>query len=165
MIRFIYRLLSMFPDFSFVIIGRRYFLEIIGAKIGSETLISRNVSIVNPENFSLGDYSGLGRDNIIDCHSKITIGSRVLIGPNVTIFTSNHIWSPLERTYYRQGFTYGEVIIGDDCWIGSNVIILPHVKLGKGVTIGAGSVVTKSIPDFAVAVGSPAKVIKYKDII
>jgi acetyltransferase-like isoleucine patch superfamily enzyme len=52
------------------------------------------------------------------------------------------------------------VFIGDDCWIGGNVSILPGVTIGNGCTIGAGSVVTKSIPAFSVAVGSPARVIK-----
>lgn len=52
------------------------------------------------------------------------------------------------------------VTIGDDCWIGGNVSIMPGVNIGKGCTIGAGSVVTKDVPDFSVAMGSPARVVK-----
>lgn len=81
-----------------------------------------------------------------------------MFGPFVSIFTATHeteVQSRRDRIEYALPVT-----IGDDCWIGGNVTILPGVTIGKGTTIGSGSVVTKSIPEFSVAVGSPAKVIK-----
>ena len=57
------------------------------------------------------------------------------------------------------------VIIGDYVWIGRRVIVLPGVQIGKGAVVGAGSIVSKDIPDYAVAVGNPAKVVKYRDSI
>lgn len=97
---------------------------------------------------------------ILDC-SIIRIGNRVAFGPFVSIFAATHETDVLSR---RQGVEYAKpVTIGDDCWIGGNVIIMPGVTIGKGCTIGAGSVVTKDIPDFSVAVGSPAKVVKKVD--
>lgn len=88
----------------------------------------------------------------------VTIGDRVMFGPSVTIITATHdtdVQSRRDMGEYAKGVT-----IGDDCWIGSNVIIMPGITIGRGTTIGAGSIVTKNIPEFSVAVGSPAKVIK-----
>lgn len=90
--------------------------------------------------------------------SLVVIGDRVQFGPNVSIYTAGHDTSILSR---RKFVEFGHpVFIGDDCWIGGNVTILPGVTIGEGCTIGAGSVVTKDIPPFSVAVGSPCKVRK-----
>jgi acetyltransferase-like isoleucine patch superfamily enzyme len=81
-----------------------------------------------------------------------------MFGPNVSILSATHQTDVQSR---RDGIEFAlPVSIGDDCWIGGNVSILPGVKIGNGCTIGAGSVVTKSIPAYSVAVGSPARVIR-----
>ena len=73
----------------------------------------------------------------------ITIGARTLLGPNVSLFSGTHPLDPLVRQG-TQGPELGkEITIGEDCWIGGNVSILPGVRLGRGVVVGAGSVVTK----------------------
>lgn len=90
--------------------------------------------------------------------SLIVIGDRVQFGPNVSIYTAGHDTSILSR---RKFVEFGHpVFIGDDCWIGGDVVILPGVTIGEGCTIGAGSVVTKDIPPFSIAMGSPCKVRK-----
>jgi acetyltransferase-like isoleucine patch superfamily enzyme len=97
---------------------------------------------------------------ILDC-GIVKIGSRVQFGPFVSIFAATHETSVQSR---RDGVEYAiSVSIGDDCWIGGNTTIMPGVKIGKGCTIGASSVVTKDIPDFSVAIGSPARVVKKVD--
>jgi acetyltransferase-like isoleucine patch superfamily enzyme len=97
---------------------------------------------------------------ILDC-SIIKIGHRVSFGPFVSIFAATHETDVRSR---REGVEYAKpVTIGDDCWIGGNVTIMPGVSIGKGCTIGAGSVVTRDIADFSVAMGSPAKVVKKVD--
>ena len=94
---------------------------------------------------------------ILDC-SLVTIGDRVMFAPGVSIFTATHETDVESR---RQGIEYAApVAIGNDCWIGGNVTILPGVTIGDGCTIGAGSVVTKDIPAYSVAVGNPARVVK-----
>lgn len=73
----------------------------------------------------------------------VSIGSRTMVGPNVSFYTGSHPLDPKIRNGTR-GPEYGkEIHIGEDCWIGGNVIVLPGVTIGNGVVIGAGSVVTK----------------------
>lgn len=88
----------------------------------------------------------------------VTIGDDCFIGPDVSIYTACHSTDPTERNSRRE---WAEpVSIGDNVWIGGSVTILPGVTIGNNVTIGAGSVVTKDIPDNCVAVGNPCKVVK-----
>ncbi len=86
----------------------------------------------------------------------IEIGDGSLIGHNTTIATLNHDFNPAKR----QNLTPRPVKIGKNVWIGSDCTILPGVEIGDGAIIGAGSVVTKSIPANTIAVGNPARVIK-----
>lgn len=86
----------------------------------------------------------------------IEIGDGSLIGHNTTIATLNHDFNPLKR----QNLTPSRVKIGKNVWIGSDCTILPGVEIGDGAIIGAGSVVTKSVPKNTIAVGNPARVIK-----
>lgn len=86
----------------------------------------------------------------------IEIGDGSLIGHNTTIATLNHDFNPLKR----QNLTPSPVKIGKNVWIGSDCTILPGVEIGDGAIIGAGSVVTKSVPKNVIAVGNPARVIK-----
>lgn len=86
-----------------------------------------------------------------------------MVGPNVSFFSATHPLDPVVRKG-TQGPELGkEIHIGDDCWIGGNAIILPGVTLGRGVVVGAGSVVTKSVPAFTVVAGNPAKVLRKID--
>lgn len=90
----------------------------------------------------------------------VTIGSRTVIGPNVSFFSGTHPLDPVVRNG-TQGPEYGkEIHVGEDCWIGGNAIVLPGIRIGNGAAIGAGSVVTKDVPPFHVAAGNPARVIR-----
>lgn len=89
---------------------------------------------------------------------KVTIGDNCQLAPNVAIYTAGHPVHPDSR---NSAYEYGiPVSIGDNCWIGGNSVICPGVKIGNNVIIGAGSVVTKDIPDWAIAAGNPCKVIR-----
>ena len=110
---------------------------------------------------SLGDNSGIGICASIN--GTATIGNNVMMGPNVSIFTINHRFERIDILMNQQGMSEQRpVIIHDDVWIGANVIILPGVTVGKGSIIGAGAVVTKNVPEYAVVGGNPAKIIKYR---
>lgn len=94
---------------------------------------------------------------IIDV-AKVKIGDYCQMAPNVAIYTAGHPVHPAARnTAYEYGI---EVTIGDNVWIGGNTVILPGVHIGSNTVIGAGSVVTKDIPDWVIAAGNPCKVIR-----
>ena len=93
---------------------------------------------------------------VLDC-APIKIGSNVFFAPNVQIYTATH---PLDAELRKTLENALCISIGDDCWIGGNTVICPGVTIGRGCVVGAGSVVTKDIPDNSLAVGNPAKVIK-----
>lgn len=89
---------------------------------------------------------------------KVTIGKNVQIAPNVSIYTAGH---PLHADSRNSGYEYGiPVTIGDNVWIGGSSVILPGIRIGNNAVIGAGSVVTKDIPDNMVAAGNPCRVIR-----
>lgn len=90
--------------------------------------------------------------------AKIKIGDNCMMAPNVAIYTAGHPVHPLTR---NSDYEFGkEVTIGDNVWLGGNTVICPGVHIGSNSVIGAGSVVTKDIPDWSVAAGNPCKVIR-----
>lgn len=94
---------------------------------------------------------------ILDC-AKVEFGENVFIAPNCSFYTAGH---PLDIETRNKGLEYAKPIkIGNNVWIGGNVIVLPGITIGDNVTIGAGSVVTKNIPSNVVAVGNPCRIIK-----
>lgn len=90
--------------------------------------------------------------------AKVKFGNNCQLAPNVAIYTAGHPIHPVSR---NSMYEYGkEVTIGDNVWIGGNVVICPGVHIGDNVVIGAGSVVTKDIPDWSVAAGNPCRVLR-----
>jgi acetyltransferase-like isoleucine patch superfamily enzyme len=83
-----------------------------------------------------------------------------MIGANCQLYTPSHPLSPEERNGLSGPEWAKSITVGEDCWLGGGVIVVPGVKIGSGVTIGAGSVVTKDLPDRVVAAGNPCRIIK-----
>ena len=105
------------------------------------------------------DHANIGPYCLIEqSHAKVTIGKHVMMVRYWIIIAHNHRY--LEEGY--DGFEGKDVIIDDYAWLGNRVIILPGVRIGKHAIIGAGAVVPKNVPDYAVAVGNPAVVKKYR---
>lgn len=103
-----------------------------------------------------GIYANSNLTLVDDGH--IYIGDKVLIGPNVTIITAGHpVWPKLRETALQFN---RDVHIGENVWIGANVVIVPGVTIGKNSVIGAGSIVTKDIPEDVVAAGDPCRVLR-----
>ena len=90
--------------------------------------------------------------------AKVMIGDNCMLAPNVAIYTAGHPVHPLTRnTLYEYGI---EITIGDNVWIGGNTVICPGAHIGSNTVIGAGSVVTRDIPDYSIAAGNPCRVIR-----
>ena len=125
---------------------------------------SENAFINPPFYCDYGSHIEVGKNffanyncTIIDV-AKVTIGDNCQMAPNVAIYTAGHPLHPVSRnSLYEYGIS---VTIGDNVWIGGNTVILSGVHIGSNTVIGAGSVVTKDIPDWVVAAGNPCRVIK-----
>ena len=109
---------------------------------------------------SIGDRCLIGKGSGIVGHFRIEIGNDVWTGHHVYITDQNHGYDDVTRPISLQTQPERPVSIGDGSWIGHGSVVLPGSRIGRHVTIGANSVVSGEIPDFSVAVGSPARVIR-----
>ena len=166
------------------VIRQRYFIRRMRIESG------RRVVLKEPENVSVGaklmvgDFSqilaqgspgaativignnvGIGANVMLNADNggKIVIGNDVRIGPYTLLRASNHAFDDATRLIVQQGHKSGSIFIEDDVWIGGHVSIVPDVTVGRGSVIGAGSVVTTDIPEYSVAVGNPARVIRNRN--
>lgn len=94
----------------------------------------------------IGDNSSIGPFGFVGCSGKILIGKNVMIGPRVSLFAENHNFSDISTSIKSQGVNNKGIIIEDNCWIGSGVIILDGVTIGHGSVIGAGTLIAKDVP-------------------
>lgn len=139
-------------------------------RIGANTLIGKDVALsagmvpgqkcITSPVVTIGDNCLIGRGSGIVGHLSITIGNNVWTGHHVYVTDQNHDYRDVTAPIGQQSQPERPVVIGDDSWIGHGTVVLPGAQIGKHVVIGANSVVTGNIPDYSVAVGSPAKVIR-----
>jgi maltose O-acetyltransferase len=122
--------------------------------------ISTNVTLLDPQNISFGENVGIARDVVLDGRGGLQIGKNTIIGLESLIITSTHKYERTDIPISSQGSYSKPIQIGDDCWIGARVILLPGVNIGKGSIIGANAVVTHDIPEYSVAAGIPCKRIR-----
>ncbi len=137
--------------------------------------IGTNVSVGQPficdygRNIYLGNNVSVNMNcTFVDCN-RITIGDNVLIASNVQLYTAAHPvelsvrltpdWNPEMEEYFCRTYAL-PITIGNGCWLGGGVVVLPGITIGNGSVIGAGSVVTKDIPENSLAVGNPCRVIR-----
>ena len=109
----------------------------------------------------IGHNSGIG----VDCRvpANLRIGNDVMMGPEVLVIGRNHKFEEVGTPMRLQGYREAQpVIIEDDVWLGARVILLPGVRIGRGAIVGAGSVVAKDVPPFAICAGNPARIIRFR---
>ncbi|VXB02754.1 Acetyltransferase [Flavobacterium sp. 9R] len=106
----------------------------------------------------IGDRTKIGLSNTII--GPVTVGNDVRLAQNITLSGLNHNYEDVNRPIHIQGVSTAPITIGDGTWIGANVVVLAGVTIGKNCVVAAGSVVTKDIPNYAVAVGNPARILK-----
>jgi len=142
--------------------------------VGRDTLIGPGVALsagmvpgqecLTSPVVEIGDRCLIGKGSGIVGHFSIIIGDDVWTGHHVYITDQNHGYTDLTRPISQQSQPERPVVIGNGSWLGHGTIVLPGVTIGDHVVIGANSVVTRDIPSFSVAVGSPAKVVrKYEE--
>jgi acetyltransferase-like isoleucine patch superfamily enzyme len=130
----------------------------------TENLETGNPTITLRPELRIGDGCYIGRSGTIACISRITLGRDVMISDRVFIGDAGHGFARTDVPIRDQYLTSkGPVEIGDGTWIGIGVSIMANVKIGRNCVVGAGSVVTNDIPDFCIAVGVPAKVVRRID--
>lgn len=137
------------------------------AKIGINTNIHPTVIIREPHNVIIGSNCYFNHNTILNGgkgNAKLRIGDYVQTGPNVAFYVANHNTINAGIPIRNQGYHEADIVVEDDVWIGANSVITSGVHIGRGAIIGAGSVVTKDIPAYMIAVGTPAKVIKSRPI-
>lgn len=123
--------------------------------------LGKQVTVEKGANLQAGvilkDFSGVGINCLVS--KGTTIHEHAMMGPDCLIYTSNHKFDQESRQF--KGFTAVQpVVIQEHAWLGARCIILPGVTIGKGAIIGAGAVVTKDVPDYHVAAGNPARIVK-----
>lgn len=151
-------LISIFHK-PFMVYG---FYNRVQKKFMKYTRISSSSKIMNKKKFDVNDNVWIGHYSLLDASNGLKIGKNVQTGSHISIFShSSHCSIRLLGDIYlnvddRIGYIVGEVNIGEYTFIGSGTIIFPNVNIGKGCLIKAGSVVTKSFPDYALISGNPA---------
>lgn len=139
-----------------------------GIIFGNYVTISRGV-MIRPSSYYgkdlgkgliMGNNSSIGPYGYIGCSGKIVIGNNVMFGPKCSLFAENHVFSNKDMVIKEQGVKQSGIIVEDDCWIGSNVIILDGVTIGKGSVIGAGAIISKNIPPNSIVIDRKDKFIR-----
>lgn len=139
----------------------------LGRHIGPGAEIAPNASIANPENITAGRVLHLGTGSFLwagpSQRGRVVIGDDVTLGPRAMVTAANYRFND-GQPVRANAMDEREIVIGNDVWIGAYAVILPGARIGHGAVIGAGSVVTGEIPDWAIAVGSPARVVGQRRI-
>jgi acetyltransferase-like isoleucine patch superfamily enzyme len=131
--------------------------------VGSRTVIHTNAILATyGGSIKIGENVSINPFSVLYGHGGLTIGNNTRIATGVTIIPVNHVFNDCENPIYQQGLSQLGITIADDVWIGANCCILDGITVGTGAVIGAGSVVTKSIPSNEVWAGNPAKHLKYR---
>lgn len=144
----ILRFIGHIPLHSF----RKLFYRAFGIKIGKKSVIHMWASFYDPKNIEVGEDTIVGDHAFLDGRAKLKIGSHTDIASFVMIYNSEH---DLESATFKA--REEKVEIGDYCFIGPRVIIMPGVKIGYGAVVAGGAVVTKNVDDFSIVGGVPAK--------
>lgn len=164
-----YLFASKLPKSTFPVIGkiaqrfRRACCKRMFKACGEHLNVEQGVYVGNGSKIRVGNWVGFSNNiKVRDCN--LTIGDEVMIGEETLFSGGGHIFSSTDVSIGKQGtLPPTDLLLEGDNWIGAYCIFLPGCKrVGKGSIIGAGSVVTKDVPDYAIVAGNPAKIIRYR---
>lgn len=137
---------------------RAWLLPSFLLRMGRDTVIQQGMRLVTPEKISIGSHCNFGQGVFLTGGGGIRIGDWVGLGPDAKIWSVNHRFDNPDVPWLSQGWEKKEVVIEDDVWLGANVFVMPGVTIGRGAIVSAGSVVTKSVPPYAIVAGNPGRV-------
>lgn len=182
----VFRLIRKVCDVLVYTVRKRYYLQIDKTSyvslsnditpqylsLGKHTWINKGCRIEGVSRYNdklfyprivIEDYVTIQQNMHLTCANSVRIGAYSAIAANVTITDIHHPYSDVNTPIERQDIEVKEVVIGSDCKIYNGVVILPGVTIGHHVTVGANSVVSHDLPDYCVAVGTPARIVKRYD--
>lgn len=133
---------------------RRMFCKVVMKKFDMSSAVYRNVDMRSPQRISVGSYTNINKESLLDGRGGLTIGNNVDIAQQTNIWTEQHDYN--NPNYSAMS---SPVVIEDYVWLASRVTVLPGVTIGKGAIVASGAVVTKDVPPFAIVGGVPAKII------
>lgn len=159
-----YRLLQLCKKLfmELICLRNRLILKIVGMRFGNNFKSLSVFSIGAPNKLEAGDNVFISTNVGMLADGGIFLGDNVMLASSCFITSVDHNFSNVKIPMNKQGIRLGRVKIEDDVWVGFNATVLKGVTIGRGAIIGAGSVVTKDIPAYAIVVGNPGKVIKYR---
>jgi len=159
-----------YPYFTFMLFGnavinkipsrhiRKWYLQLLGAKIGNKAGVARRVEVSYPGGLKMGDRVSVGWFSLLDARGGIELGNDVNISSYTKIITGSH---DVDDPHFTADFR--PVKIGNYAWLGTGAMVLQGVTVGEGAVVAAGAVVTKDIPPYEIWGGVPAKFIRKRN--
>ena len=150
--------------FGFTTIFTRLTLKLMGVKVGKNLTAFLVTTIESPQNVTIGNNVWMSKNVALYAANGISIGNDVVIAKDVSFVSANHGFKDKAKKINQQTMETGiaPIVVGNDVWIGEKAIILKAVTVGDGAVVGAGAVVTKDVPAYAVVAGNPARIIAYR---
>ena len=155
--QYVFFLLRNLPGGFGMKLRSRYLRKHLHA-VGSDLTVFEGVRIRNVDRIICGNRVMIGENSFLQAAGWIVMGDDVLLGPDVKIWSSNHVFKDPMVPVLEQGYEEKKVIIGNNVWIGANCFIMPGAEIGNGCIVSAGSVVGKKvIPPYSILAGNPAR--------
>ena len=131
-------------------------------RLGDRVTLRRGVVLAGNGRLVIGSGTTINDRCQISAFDSVQIGADCLFAPQVIVLDIDHRFDARDRPLKQQGYRTAPVVIGDDVWLGANVVVLRGVRIGRGAIVGANSVVTRDVPDFAIVAGVPARVLRMR---
>lgn len=147
------------PSPQFMYAWRRWLLRLFGAKVGKGVILRPSCSVTYPWKVSIGDYAWIGDEVVLYSLGEIHIGHHAVVSQRSYICTGSHDYTKPAFDIYQQ-----PIFIEDECWLATDVYVAAGVRIGRGTVVGARSSVFKDLPEGKICIGSPARVIRNREM-
>lgn len=165
--------MAMYPAYSFFQRLRSVFrLALVKVVYGPRVDFGHSIGVrrgfvvnipVPGATLTIGDNCSFNNFCSLNVRKSITIGNNCIVGENVRFYDHDHVFNSSEIPIREQGFSCADIVVGDNCWIGSNVIVLKGVTIGEGSVIAAGVVIAKDVPPGSVVIARQSVQIRSRD--